>query len=88
MKNILLVVDMQNGFARYEQTKELTTKIKELLEREIFDIVIGTRFLNSDNSMYEKLLGWSKLKTENERAIPKDLKNIWTILKINIYTIV
>lgn len=74
MKNILLVVDMQNGFARYEQTKELTNNIKKLLERKIFDVVIGTRFLNSDNSMYEKMFGWSKLKMENERAIPDELK--------------
>ena len=74
MKNILLVVDMQNGFAQYEQTKEVANNIKKLLERKIFDVVIGTRFLNSDNSMYEKMFGWSKLKTENERAIPGELK--------------
>ena len=74
MKKILLVVDMQNGFARYEQTKDLTCKIEKLLERHVFDVVIGTRFLNSDNSMYEKSFGWSRLKTEDERAIPVNLK--------------
>ena len=47
MKNILIVVDMQNGFARYEQTIELTEKIEKLLELKIFDVVIGTRFLNA-----------------------------------------
>ena len=73
MKNILLVIDMQNGFARYKQTIDLTDKIKKLLDLGIFDVVIGTRFLNSDNSMYEKMFGWSKLKTESEREIPKDL---------------
>lgn len=74
MKNILLVVDMQNGFAQKEHTKELVNNIKKLLEREIFDVVIGTRFLNSDNSMYEKLFGWSKLKMEHEIAIPDELE--------------
>ena len=73
MKNILLVVDMQNGFLKDGQITELTKKIKGLLELKIFDVVIGTRFLNSDHSMYEKMFGWSKLKTEDEIAIPKDL---------------
>ena len=73
MKNIVIVVDMQNGFSRYEQTIELTNRIKRLLDLKIFDVVIGTRFLNSDNSMYEKMFGWSRLKTENEREIPEDL---------------
>ena len=60
MKNILIVVDMQNGFARYEQTKRLSENIKVFLGRNIFDAVIATRFLNDDNSMYEKMLGWKR----------------------------
>lgn len=64
---------MQNGFARYEQTIELSKRIEKLLELKIFDVVIGTRFLNSNNSMYEKMFGWSRLKTEKERIIPNEL---------------
>ena len=30
MKNLLIVVDMQKGFARYEQTIKLTEKIRNL----------------------------------------------------------
>ena len=73
MKNILIVIDMQNGFARQEQTKGLSRKIEKLLDSHIFDVVIGTRFLNSDNSMYEKLFDWTRLKTEEERTIPDNL---------------
>lgn len=73
MKHILLVVDMQNGFTEDGQTKELKNRIKNLLDLEIFDVVIGTRFLNADNSMYEKLFEWSRLKAEEERAISEDL---------------
>ena len=73
MKNILLVIDMQNGFLCNEQTKTLVDKIKRLLEYKFFDVIIGTRFLNSDNSVYEKLFSWSKLKSEEERAIPEEL---------------
>ena len=56
MKNILLIVDMQKGFARYEQTLALNEKILELLKLQVFDSVIATRFLNDNNSIYEQLL--------------------------------
>ena len=69
MKNILLIVDMQKGFARYEQTLELNEKILELLKLQVFDSVIATRFLNDNNSIYEQLLNWERLKKEEERAI-------------------
>lgn len=69
MKNILLVVDMQNGFARYEQTIQLTEKIRKLLDLEVFDSVVATRFLNDTNSIYERLFGWKRLETEDERAL-------------------
>ena len=66
MKKILLVVDMQNGFARCDQTIKLTVKIRKLLERELFDSVIATRFRNGDNSIYEKVFGWRRLKTKED----------------------
>lgn len=69
MKNIIIVVDMQKGFGRHEQTKILTHKIEELLDKKIFDIVIATRFLNNSNSIYEKLFTWKHLESEEERAI-------------------
>ena len=48
MKNILLIVDVQKGFARKDSTITLVDKIKTLLQQEIFDVVIATRFLNND----------------------------------------
>lgn len=69
MKNIVLVIDMQNGFARYEQTIELREKIAKLLEAQVFDGVVATRFLNDDHSTYERLLGWTRLKDHEERAL-------------------
>lgn len=73
MKNIVIVVDMQKGFARYSQTVALTEKIAELLDRGVFDIVVATRFMNDRNSMYEKMFGWNRLETEDERAIPPEI---------------
>lgn len=73
MKNILIVVDMQNGFLEGEHTSHLLPLITELLKTKTFDVVIGTRFLNAPNSIYEKLFYWKKLETAYETAIPEEL---------------
>lgn len=69
MKNILLIVDMQNGFINSAQTEKVNNKIKNLLELNIFDSVVATRFLNDTDSIYEQLFGWKHLESEDERAI-------------------
>ena len=73
MKNILIVVDVQNGFIQREHTKDLPEKINKLISTGSFDTIIGTRFLNSDNSVYEKLFNWSSFKTKEEQRIPDSL---------------
>lgn len=89
MKNILLVVDMQNGFAKCEQTVKLTKKIKELLEKKIFDVVVATRFLNNANSIYEKLFNWKCLELNDERALPESIaKYVDFTIDKSVYTCV
>lgn len=73
MKKILIVIDMQNGFARYEQTKALARKICDLLDKKIFDVVMCTKFMNADNSIYEKLFGWKRLKTDEDQEINNEI---------------
>jgi nicotinamidase-related amidase len=87
MKKILLVIDMQNGFARYDETKELQKKIRELLERKLFDAVVATRFLNDDNSTYQRLIGWNRLKTEEERELAEGYdKYVDHVVDKSVYT--
>lgn len=89
MNKILVVVDMQNGFARHEQTINLTEKIRKLLERELFDAVIATRFFNDDNSIYEKLFGWTRLKTKEEIELADGYeKYVDYIIDKSVYTCV
>ena len=86
MKNIALVVDMQNGFARYNQTELLTKKIADLLNKKIFDCVIATRFLNDSHSVYEKLFGWKRLRSEYDRQISPEIeKNVDFIFDKYVY---
>ena len=44
MKNILLIVDMQEDFVSCKQTKEVKKRIIGLLDKNIVDVVIATRF--------------------------------------------
>lgn len=74
MKNILIVVDIQNGFMLSEQTISVKEKIEELLKSEFFDVVIATRFLNGDNSVFEQLLSWKRLKSDEERELVETIK--------------
>lgn len=89
MRNIAVVVDMQNGFARYDQTIRLTKKIGELLKKNVFDYVIATRFLNDDNSAYEKFFNWKRLKTVQDRAIaPEIMEHVDFVFDKYIYNCV
>src|SRR5690625_5101513 len=69
MGNILIVVDMQKGFLQRESTKGIEDKVQELLKKELFDVVIATKFCNYDHSVFENVMGWSKFKTEEEQAV-------------------
>lgn len=74
MKQIIIVIDMQNGFTNSKNTKKLSDGISNLLQRNLFDVVIATRFHNYKNSMYEKCLFWDKLQNEEEIRITEQLE--------------
>lgn len=61
MNNILLIIDVQNGFVRNEETKNNANKISDLLSQRLFDKVISTKFLNGVDSPYYRWLHWPRL---------------------------
>ena len=65
-------------FSRYPQTKNLAVRIEKLLEKQLFDAVIATKFYNGTNSIFEKLFGWKKLETEEEQSLPDGIKKYVT----------
>lgn len=87
MKDILIVVDMQNGFNRYEQTHILADKIIELTNNNSFDYIIATRFLNKEGSQYTKFLNWHHLIKSPETDLIKGIKSD-TVVDKWIYTCV
>lgn len=74
MKNILIVVDMQNGFNRYDQTHVLAKKVIELTNGGFFDTIIATRFLNKEGSQYTKFLNWHRLMATPDIDIVEGIK--------------
>lgn len=85
MKNILILVDMQNGFTKHQQTNDLTKKIESILYS--FDEVIATQYVNYDNSIYENLMGWRQLKSDDEIAIRAELQSCITeVFPKSLYT--
>lgn len=74
MKKILIVVDMQNGFNRYDQTHILAKKVVELTNSGIFDKIIATRFLNKEGSQYTKFLNWHRLMSSPDIDLVDGIK--------------
>ena len=68
MNSCLLVVDVQNGFIS-RKTDRVVLRIKSLLEEVVFGHVVFTKFINSQNSPYVRLLGWNRVFVGEETEI-------------------
>ncbi len=88
MKTCLFVVDVQNGFISNE-TIYVVNRIKELLEQNTFDLVIFSRFINTENSPYRNIINWNKLSSAHEQELVNEIqpftKNQKVVLK-NVYS--
>ncbi|MEH2048261.1 isochorismatase family cysteine hydrolase [Nostoc sp.] len=75
MSEILLVVDMQNGFMP-EKCRHIIPTVIKLIERFLAagKLVKFTRFINTADSNYVKLIHWSKLIYEPETSIIDELQ--------------
>jgi nicotinamidase-related amidase len=74
-KKLLLVVDVQNGFIN-QYSGHVVKPIAELAgkwQHEGRGPVIYSRFINLDNSPWEKLMGWRNLRQEPDTALHPDL---------------
>lgn len=74
MNNILILVDVQNGFVKTPYAEESFTRICDLLERKIFDTVIATKYWNEEGSIIWRLMDWKDLCTEEEQDLRPEIK--------------
>jgi nicotinamidase-related amidase len=71
---VLLVVDMQNGFLGQKSQHVIPNVVRlveELKKRAI--PVVFTRFHNEPGSQYERLIGWTRLRSSPEVDITSEL---------------
>jgi nicotinamidase-related amidase len=86
MNTLLFVVDVQNGFVS-EKTKFVLERITNLLQKNLFDYVAFTQFMNEEPSPYREYLHWRKLSTSDEQEIHPTIKPYVTnIFKKGIYS--
>lgn len=60
MKNVLVVVDVQNHFA-VEKAADLPKKIVNHIQNTNYDHLVFTKFLNLPSSNFHKILGYKKV---------------------------
>jgi nicotinamidase-related amidase len=87
MKNVLILVDVQNGFIHNAENQVMVQKIGQLVQEGLFDRTIATRYINTAGSNIIRLMGWTKLLTEEEQTIP-DIVNDYVdyVYEKNIYS--
>ncbi|MGD9901261.1 MAG: isochorismatase family protein [Spirochaetales bacterium] len=83
----LLVVDMQAGFIN-EHNKEYVPAVIELIESNLFDNYIYTKYINTANSPFSKILGWTDLQdSASQQLVVPYLNNSEIIVQKHTYGI-
>ena len=84
MNNFLLVIDLQNDFIN-ENTKDIPIIVQELIKKNMFDYVAFTKFVNSVDSIFYKVLGYKGCINDADREIVIDIGNA-RIFEKRVYT--
>jgi len=75
MKKALVIIDAQKGFIN-KLTNKIPSKIRVFIEKnkEDYDLIIFTKYINHKNSNFVKNLKWSGFMDKKETAIVDELK--------------
>jgi len=86
MIDLLLIIDMQQGF-RYKESESILEKILEL--KTIFKgNIIFSKFVNENNSIFEKQLNWIKFQNKEDRELFCELESSENLVfEHNSYTV-
>ena len=87
MKTILFIIDMQKGFMN-ENTKHLVPKIIDFVNKYHFDLVIGTRYVNNENTSCHIYEGWDGCweGTEDSELVPEIRKLCDMVISKHTYS--
>lgn len=62
---LLFVIDVQNGFVS-NRTQDVIPKILTLMDAFQEDLIISTKFINTENSGFTNIMHWDRLKKAPE----------------------
>lgn len=85
-KALLLIIDVQKNFIN-DNTKKIPNKITNLINKNHFDYIAFTKFINDEISNFYKILNYKGCINENDRKIVLDTQNNKVFTK-RIYTAV
>lgn len=66
MNNLLLVIDLQENFIN-NNTKNVQNSIKKLINSNIANHIVFTKFVNDDSSNFYKILNYKGCMNEKDR---------------------
>lgn len=84
MNNSLLVIDLQENFIN-NNTKNVPNSIKKLIDSNIANHIVFTKFINDDSSNFYKILNYKGCMNEKDRNIVIDTKD-YKIIEKRVYT--
>ena len=87
MKNILVVMNLQNGLINTPEKTALSQKIIELSQKHIFDRVVCVKFVNRDDGVFPKYHRYYDMHKGKEIDIVDDL-NIDLVINKSVYSCV
>jgi len=72
MKNLLLIIDMQEGF-RYTESEAILPNLLKL-KKSFNGKIVFSKFVNNKNSLFEKQLNWIKFQNDEDKKIFSELQ--------------
>ena len=89
MKNLLVIVDMQNGFMN-EHTKHLESDICRFIDanKDLFNGVVATQYVNNLNTPCSVFEGWTDCMdgTEDAELLPSIASRVDKVFKKDVYS--
>ena len=86
-RTCLVVVDMQNGFIN-QHTEHLVDKISEFIKTASFDSIVGTMYVNHENTACYKFEGWKgcMIGTDEARIVDPIISSLDLIFEKDKYS--
>lgn len=86
MVNLLLIIDMQEGFRSAESEAILSNLLK--LKNSFKGKIVFSKFINNKNSLFEKQLDWTRFQNKKDKKLFSELQTSNNIkLEHDTYTV-